>query len=69
MCSIDLQEVNELFVLTQEHLKVILGILIVGIACDLRSLARRSLAREVLDQVINLSSILVDDIVGEVLHS
>jgi len=69
MCTVDLEEVDQLFVLSQEHFQDVLRVVGRGDSELLGgSLARRLLARQVLDQFEDLVTVLGDDILRELLH-
>ena len=68
--AIDLKVVDQLFVLVKQHFEGVLGVRLVGLSKLLgSSLARGFLAREVSDQLKDLVTVLVNNILGEGLHS
>jgi hypothetical protein len=67
--TINLQEVDQLLVLGYQDLELVLDIRILARPEALRSLARGLLARKEANQLKNLRAILIDDVLGEVLHA
>jgi hypothetical protein len=70
MSTIDLQEVDKVFVLSKDNFQCVFHVTLSGHGQYLGgSLSRSFLAREELDEVKDLSSILHDDVLREALHS
>ena len=69
MGSVDFQEVDEFFILVQNHFESILGICMRG-SCQLfrRGLSGCFLSRKELNQLEYLTSVLLDNVTGERLH-
>ena len=68
MRTVDLEEVDELLVLSHEDLEGVLDVGVFARAEVLRRLPRRLLTREEADQLVDLRAVLVDDVLREVLH-